>query len=104
MVAAQAAENRGEEWDLTWYFRWGIYATIPTWTHLQSSLAFIWSFSRAVSRIWMQLPFYANALFWELSDNLGVKPPANSCERVAFSAGVQGKPKRCRTFKGAKEP
>ena len=25
MAAAQATENHGDEWDLTWYFQWGIY-------------------------------------------------------------------------------
>ena len=25
MAAAQAAENHGDEWGLTWYLRWGIY-------------------------------------------------------------------------------
>ena len=39
MVAAQAAENHGDEWGLTWHFRWGIYTSIPTWTHSQNSLA-----------------------------------------------------------------
>ena len=39
MAAAQAAENHGDEWSLTWYFLWGIYASIPTWTHSQNSLA-----------------------------------------------------------------
>ena len=32
MAAAQAAENHGDEWDLTWYFLWGIYTSIwKTW-------------------------------------------------------------------------
>ena len=39
MAAAQAAENHGDEWGLTWYFRWGIYTSIPTWTHSQNSPA-----------------------------------------------------------------
>ena len=39
MAAAQAAENHGDEWGLTWYLRWGIYTSIPTWTHSQNSLA-----------------------------------------------------------------
>ena len=39
MAAAQAAENHGDEWSLTWYFLWGIYTSIPTWTHSQNSLA-----------------------------------------------------------------
>ena len=33
MTAAQAAENHGDERGLTWYFRWEIYTSIPTWTH-----------------------------------------------------------------------
>ena len=39
MAAAQAAENHGDEWGLTWYFLWGIYTSIRTWTHSQNSLA-----------------------------------------------------------------
>ena len=39
MAAAKAAENHGDEWGLTWYFLWGIYTSIPTWTHSQNSLA-----------------------------------------------------------------
>ena len=39
MAAAQAAENHGDEWGLTWYLRWGICTSIPTWTHSQNSLA-----------------------------------------------------------------
>ena len=39
MAAAQAAENHGDEWGLTWYLQWGIYTSIPTWTHSQNSLA-----------------------------------------------------------------
>ena len=38
MAAAQAAENDGDEWGLAWYLRWGIYTSIPTWTHSQNSL------------------------------------------------------------------
>ena len=30
MAAAQAAENHGDEWDLTWYFLCGICTSIPT--------------------------------------------------------------------------
>ena len=26
MAAAQAAENHGDEWGLTWYSQWGIYS------------------------------------------------------------------------------
>ena len=39
MAAAQAAENQGDEWGLTWYFLQGIYTSILTWTHSQNSLA-----------------------------------------------------------------
>ena len=39
MAAAQEGENHGDEWGLTWYFLWGIYTSIPTWTHSQNSLA-----------------------------------------------------------------
>ena len=41
----------------------------------------------------MQLPFFADALFWPSNDNLGPKHPANPCMQVAFAAGAQGKPK-----------
>ena len=33
IAAAQAAENHGDECGLTWYLRWGIYTSIPTWTY-----------------------------------------------------------------------
>ena len=39
MAVAQAAENRGDEWGFTWYFLWGIYTSIPTWTYSQNWLA-----------------------------------------------------------------
>ena len=39
MATAQALENNGGEWGLTWYLWWGIYKTIPTWTHLQNPVA-----------------------------------------------------------------
>ena len=60
--------------------------------------------TRAVCTIWMQLPFFANALFWASGDNLGLERPANSCKQVAYVAGVQGKPKHCRALKVAKGP
>ena len=46
--------------------------------------------------------FFANALFWASGDNLGLKFPANSCKRVAFTAGVQKKLKRSRTLKSSR--
>ena len=39
MAVAQGAENYGDEWGLTCYFLWGIYTSIPTWTHSQNLLA-----------------------------------------------------------------
>ena len=39
MATVQVAESHADEWGLTWYLRWGIYASIPTWTHSQNSLA-----------------------------------------------------------------
>ena len=39
MAVAQAAESHGDEWDLNWYLAWGIYTSVPTWTHSQNSLA-----------------------------------------------------------------
>ena len=39
MTAVKAVGNHGNEWGLTWYFRWEIYSSIPTWTHSQNLLA-----------------------------------------------------------------
>ena len=39
MTTEQAAENHGDEWELTWHFRWGIYTSILTCTHSKNSLA-----------------------------------------------------------------
>ena len=36
MAAAKAAENCSHEWGLTWFFRWRIYTSFPSWTHLQN--------------------------------------------------------------------
>ena len=52
----------------------------------------------------MQLPFFANDLFWASGDKLGLKHPANSCKQIVFAAGVQKKPKHRRAFKVAKGP
>ena len=38
MAAGQVAENHEDEWGLTWYFRWVIYPSIPTWTQSQNLL------------------------------------------------------------------
>ena len=32
MAGAEAQENYGDEWGLTWYLQWAIYPSIPTWT------------------------------------------------------------------------
>ena len=39
MAEVQAAENKGDEWDLSWYLWWGIDTSIPTWTLSQNSEA-----------------------------------------------------------------
>ena len=39
MAAAQGAENCRDEQGLTWYLRWKVYTSIPTWTYSQNSLA-----------------------------------------------------------------
>ena len=49
MAAAQAAENHGDEWDLTWYFKWEIYTSIPTWTYSQNSLVAVEALSLKIS-------------------------------------------------------
>ena len=52
----------------------------------------------------MQLPFFANVLFWASGNNLNLKHPNNSCKNVAFAAGVQWKPKLCRALKVVRRP
>ena len=39
IAAAKAAQNHGDEWGSTWYFLWGMYRSIPTWTRSQNLLA-----------------------------------------------------------------
>ena len=39
MAVAQAAENHGDEWGLTWYLQWEIYTSTPTCTHSKNLLA-----------------------------------------------------------------
>ena len=39
MAAAQAGGNHGNEWGLSWFLVWAIYASIRVWTHSQNSLA-----------------------------------------------------------------
>ena len=45
MAVAQAAENHGDDWGLTWYLQWGIYTSILTLTHSQNSLSALTCFS-----------------------------------------------------------
>ena len=40
MPTAQAAQNHGDKWDLTWYLQWGIYLSTSIWTHSQNAVAF----------------------------------------------------------------
>ena len=82
MAAAKEAENHGNEWGLTWYFQWGIYTSIPTWTHSQNSLAAAESPSLKISshgrllskhfslqpffpKDWVSLPFVESVGHWE---------------------------------------
>ena len=61
LAAAQVPENHGDEWGLTWYLRSGIYTSIPTWIHLQNSLAAVQAlslkiYSHGKSLKWSQRP------------------------------------------------
>ena len=46
MAPSQAAKHHGDESGLTWYLRWGIYTSIPTWTNSKNSLAAAEALSR----------------------------------------------------------
>ena len=59
---------------------------------------------RVVSRIWMQLWVFAYTVFWASGDNLDLKRPAKSYQRVFFAAEIQKKPKRCISLKIVKGP
>ena len=50
----------------------------------------------------MQLPFFANILFWVSGDNVVLKHPVNSYKLVVFAAEVQKNPKHCKALKVAK--
>ena len=82
-------------------FQWHVFLRFEIKLYMKSAQAGMY---REVSRIWMQFPFFANTLFWASDDNLWLKHPANCCNRVAFAAGVQKKPKRCKALKVAKRP
>ena len=68
ITAAQAAENYGDEWDVTLYLWWGIYTSVPTWTHSQNSLAAAEAWSLKISCHWTclkwseRLPHSQNSL------------------------------------------
>ena len=57
MTAAQATENHGDDWGLTWYLQWGIYTSIPTWNHSQNSLA-------AAEALTLSYAMKQGTLFW----------------------------------------
>ena len=56
----QESRNTNHEllnWTLTWYLRWGIYTSIPTWPHSQNSLA-------AVEALSLKISFHGTSLKW----------------------------------------
>ena len=57
MEAGQAAGDHGDEWGLTWYFLWGIYALTPTWNHSRNSLA-------AAETLSLKIYFHGTSLKW----------------------------------------
>ena len=67
-TAAQSAENHGHEWGMSWYSRWGIYTSVPTWTHSQNSLAAAEVWNLKISSHWTclkwskRLPHSQNSL------------------------------------------
>ena len=101
MAAAEAAENHGDEWGFNWYLRWGIYTSIPTWTHSQNSLA-------AVEALSLKIFFHWTPLKWSLKKNFSQRKisvftiNANKISKkymiilpkeYASEAGVSGKKK-----------
>ena len=54
-------KNDFYQWRLTWYLPWGIYASIPTWTHSQNSLA-------AVEALSIKISFLGISLKWSHED------------------------------------
>ena len=57
MTPAEAAENHGDQWGLTWHLWWRIYTSIPTWTDLQNSLA-------AAEALHLKIPSHGTSLKW----------------------------------------
>ena len=92
-------EIMSSHWSQDMSFRYFLLLCIT-----KSMQKFTSSTIRVISKIWMQLLFFTNTLFWVSGDNMGLKDPANSCKQVAFSTGVQGKSKRCRALKVVEGP
>ena len=67
MVAAQAAENHGDEWGLTWYLWWGIYTSILTWTHSQNSPA-------ASEALTLKISFHGTSKLCQAKQKYGSRP------------------------------
>ena len=57
MAAVQAAENKGDEWDISWYLRWGMDTSIPTWTHSQN-------LKTATEALSLKVPFHGKSFRW----------------------------------------
>ena len=55
------AAGQGDEWGLTWLFRWGIYSSIPVWTHSQNSLA-------AAEALNLKISSHGRSLKWSFKD------------------------------------
>ena len=80
MAAAQEAEDHKDKWELTAKLRWGIYTSIPIWTHSQNSLAvaaealsliFPWNISQMITktipistRLVIRYPMKGGILLW----------------------------------------
>ena len=73
MAAEQAAENHVDDRGLTWYFRRGIYTSIPTLTHPQISLAAVealrwsslkWSERASQSVLVISFAMKQDIVFW----------------------------------------
>ena len=58
MEAIQATKIYGDEWGLTWYLPWGIYTSIPTFTHSHNSAA------AAAKALTLKISFHWSSLKW----------------------------------------
>ena len=52
-----SSTSRWGEWGLTWYLRWGIYTSIPTWSHSQNSLA-------TAEALSLKISYHGTSLKW----------------------------------------